>query len=185
MAKNGPQAKKFPYDNKKMTIKNFIQYTECIFVLSTVEKKLKAGKTLTDVDKESKSYGKNAKAKTGRIAKTYPFAGDNISLGEFVALEECIFSIDSVRHKLRSGKTMDEIIKIKEHYIGRGVSKIQPVKKMNKRPTVDIALERRKAIMSVPINPKYQSAFYMPKTTLCSGEQSPTRLSSNGYMGRV
>lgn len=130
---------------------------------------------------------KTGRAANGKIAKKHKYKNTELSIKDFSELPECIFSRRAVTHKIKRGMTMDQIASVKERYIGQGISKTQQdkkAKKPKKKKVVDIALERRKAIMAVPVNVEKTQEHYMKKSHIRTPDVEPTVLNGRNWMGR-
>ncbi len=115
--------------------------------------------------------------------KKYPYKGEMLQMAQILALPECTKSRNNIRQHLIAGKSLEQIFAIdvapkKAKVLKADADKIAKADK--------IAAERDmvKAIMAVPVNPKYTQQYYMKKTPLGNdGIVEPVRLKQNGWIG--
>jgi hypothetical protein len=125
----------------------------------------------------AKAYAKEKKKNgwsdaKGRIAKTYPYKDGKITIKQALALPECAFSRAALENRLNSGLTLDEIFvppTKEEKEAAQKLTKIEAAKQRAldrqaiKDAKSEVKRQRALKIMSVPVNVKKTSEYYVMK----------------------
>lgn len=110
----------------------------------------------------------------------YPYKGKMLQMCQILALPECTKSRNNIRTHLLKGKTLEQIFAIETC---PAKAKVEAKEEAAKSKAEARAKEREriKAIMSVPINPKYTQAHYMKKAPMRGDDVEPIALKQNAY----
>ena len=177
--KSNKKAALYPYKNETLTINQFVDLPECRFKYAAVRARLIAGICMDKIalDKDTRRRG---------VAQKHNFLGVKLSVKEFLAAVKVELTEARVRYRLAQGQTLEDIVKGKKLPIAEKMKEDAPIYSSAssiKFPPYSTA--QAKKIMSVPQNPKTTQAFYARKTYIGTPDQTPTELTSNGWMGRV
>jgi hypothetical protein len=118
-----------------------------------------------------------------KTPKKYPYKGKMLQMAEILALPECTKSRNSIRTHLLKGKTLEQIFAI-ETCPAKAMVEAKEEAAKAKAEARAKERERIKAIMAVPVNPRYTSQHYIKKTPKGNdGIVEPVRLKQNGWIG--
>ena len=112
--------------------------------------------------------------------KKYPYKGNMLQMCQILALPECTKSRNNIRTHLLKGKTLEQIFAIETCPAKAKVEAREEAAKA-KAEAKRKERERIKAIMAVPINPKYTQSYYMKKAPMRGDDVEPIALKQNAF----
>lgn len=139
---------------------------------------------------EDAKMGKISKA-AGRVAETFPYKGDKLTIKQAVALPECKYSRVSVSNKINAGLTLEEIIHPQTKEEKDAAQKLNRAEAAKQRTLDKITIKDAKAdikrqaaikIMSVPVHPMKTAVYWIMKnyTYTADSNMEPIQLRPNG-----